>query len=79
MKIITEFWSKPMPDRRWDWLAFSEDYEGGDPVGHGATEVDARCDLHEKLAAFYADQSDTDAQKADAASYTAVGHAQEIE
>jgi hypothetical protein len=45
LKIRTTFWAKPMPDRRFDWLATYEDYDEGGPIGHGATEDEAIDDL----------------------------------
>jgi len=48
--IRTEYWLKPIPDRRWDWLATEEDYDEGRPIGHGRTENEAIADLLELLA-----------------------------
>lgn len=52
MKIETNYWAKPIPDRRFDWSATYDNYEGGDgynepagPSGHGATEQEAIDDL----------------------------------
>lgn len=46
MKIVTHYDPPPIPDRRWDWSAYDEDtYEGGMPIGHGATEREAIMDL----------------------------------
>lgn len=45
MKIITEHWAKPIPQRQFDWEATYSDYDFGDPIGFGATEVDAVLDL----------------------------------
>jgi hypothetical protein len=39
----------PIPDRRYDWSAVTDDYEPGHPVGHGETEEAAIRDLIEKL------------------------------
>jgi hypothetical protein len=53
-KIVTNYWAKPIPDRRFDWSATYDDYDcdcDGDgfftssPTGHGATESDAVIDL----------------------------------
>lgn len=44
-KIVTDYWPKPIPDRRYDWDAIREDYSEGDPIGHGITEQDAINDL----------------------------------
>lgn len=51
MKIVTEYWAKPIPRRDWDWAAYDDDtYDGpGCPVGTGATEAEAIADLMEKL------------------------------
>ena len=43
-KIITEYDPKPIPDRRWDWVAARED---GNWVGYGRTEAEAIADLLE--------------------------------
>jgi hypothetical protein len=39
----------PIPDRRYDWSAVTDDYEPGHPVGHGETEEAAIRSLIEKL------------------------------
>lgn len=48
-RICTDFWAKPIPDRRFDWSAWYDDDEpndvGGMAVGHGATEAEAIADL----------------------------------
>ena len=43
MKIITEYWAKPIPCRAFDWTAVDDDtYDGpGSPIGSGATEQEA--------------------------------------
>ena len=46
-KIITKFEYPPIPDRRFDWSAVTEDYDLGSPIGRGATEAEA--DLLEQL------------------------------
>lgn len=53
MNIRTTFDPKPIPDRRFDWLAVDDDtYDGPPcPVGHGATEEEAIEDLRLKLEA----------------------------
>jgi hypothetical protein len=49
MKIITDYWAKPIPTRDFDWCAMDDNYEGGDPIGYGATEDAAIDDLIEQL------------------------------
>jgi hypothetical protein len=50
MKICTEFICPPIPDRRFDWSAVDDDtYEGGAPIGYGATEEEAIADLLEQI------------------------------
>ena len=50
MKIRTEYWAKPIPDRRWDWSAVDDEtYEGGGPIGFGPTEEAAIADLMEEI------------------------------
>lgn len=48
-KIVTTYDPKPIPARRFDWSAITDNYEGGDPVGYGATEADAIADLYEQV------------------------------
>jgi hypothetical protein len=43
--IVTHFVCPPIPDRRFDWQATFDDYEGGDPIGFGRTEDEAIEDL----------------------------------
>lgn len=45
--ITTGHWRKPGPTNAFDWEATYDNYEGGDPVGHGATEAEAIADLTE--------------------------------
>ena len=47
-KIITEFFYAPIPTRNFDWIASFDNYEGGDLIGHGATEHEAIADLLEQ-------------------------------
>jgi hypothetical protein len=56
LKIVTEFWPKPIPSRQFDWSAVTDDYEGGDGydepggrIGYGATEAEAIADLRDQL------------------------------
>jgi hypothetical protein len=44
-KIITDFVYPPIPDRRWDWSAYRDGYEPGEPLGSGPTEQTAIDDL----------------------------------
>lgn len=44
-RITTEFWLKPIPDRRHDWQAWYGDFDLGVDVGEGATEAEAIADL----------------------------------
>lgn len=79
MKFVTQYWKKPIPFRLYDWEATTSNYEAGDPIGFGATEQAAIADLCEQLWERYGDQDDIDEQKAEAASYTATGHAAEVD
>jgi hypothetical protein len=36
----------PIPTRNCDWQATLDNYEPGEPIGHGPTEADAVCDLY---------------------------------
>jgi hypothetical protein len=49
MKIVTDCWMKPIPSRVFDWSAYLDGYEPGDPVGYGPTEQQAIADLKEQL------------------------------
>jgi len=44
MKIVTNYWPKPIPDRQFDWSAMED---GGDErmCGYGRTEAEAVADL----------------------------------
>jgi hypothetical protein len=44
-KIITGYFSAPIPIRSFDWQAVREGYEPGDLIGEGETERDAINDL----------------------------------
>jgi hypothetical protein len=48
-KIVTSYWAKPIPERKFDWSAVTEDYEPGAPVGYGRTEAEAIADLRDQL------------------------------
>jgi hypothetical protein len=56
-KIVTSYWAKPIPDRRFDWSAVTEDYEAWyddgawhqSPIGYGETEQQAIEALLEQL------------------------------
>ena len=51
VKIVTDFIYPPIPDRRFDWSAVTDNYEGGAPIGYGRTEAEAIADLNEQIAA----------------------------
>ncbi len=44
-RVITDFWAKPIPDRRFDWQAIEDGTEESGPVGNGRTEAEALADL----------------------------------
>ena len=48
-EIITRYDPQPSHIRLCDWSAITESYEGGDPIGYGATEQEAIDDLHHLL------------------------------
>jgi hypothetical protein len=57
MRITTEYWPPPIPDRRFDWSAIDADsYDGAEDssirsqVGHGRTKAEAIADLLQILA-----------------------------
>lgn len=44
--VKTDYWQKPIPDRRFDWIATLDSYDGpGSPIGNGRTEAEALEDL----------------------------------
>jgi hypothetical protein len=47
--IRTTFVNPPIPLRHFDWQATLDGYEGGDPIGHSATETDAIADLQTEM------------------------------
>lgn len=47
--IKTSFDYPPIPVRGADWSAISGDYDEGDPIGRGATEMEAIADLLDQL------------------------------
>ena len=58
MKIVTDFWMKPIPLRCYDWSASTDNYDcdadqdgffSNDPVGHGRTEAEAIADLLQQI------------------------------
>ena len=54
MKIVTEYWRKPIPTDKFDWSAVTVDYDGAPDagpqfVGHGATEAEAIADLKQQI------------------------------
>ena len=53
MKIVTNFWMKPIPPRQFDWSAWRDGDEPNDDgqmtIGYGATEAAAIADLKEQL------------------------------
>ena len=49
MKIVTDFWAKPIPTTQFDWSAVEDGYEPGRPIGYGKTEAEAVKDLREQL------------------------------
>lgn len=49
MKIITHFEYPPIPVRHFDWSAVTDNYEGGAPIGWGATEQEAIADLTNQI------------------------------
>ena len=51
--IVTDFDMKPIPNRRFDWTATFEGYDGsddsGEPIGWGTTEKEAVGELIEQV------------------------------
>jgi hypothetical protein len=48
-QISTAYWAKPIPTRSHDWQATFGDYDAGDPMGFGATEMEAIDDLNAQI------------------------------
>ena len=40
-RIVTDYWAKPIPDRRHDWCATFDGYEPGEPIAFAQTEAEA--------------------------------------
>lgn len=51
MKIVTSNVRPPIASRDFDWIARDENWEPGQPIGEGATEVLAIADLMAQIAA----------------------------
>ena len=51
MKLKTDYWAKPGPDRQFDWSVIDDDtYDGpGSTIGYGATEEAAIKDFMEQI------------------------------
>jgi len=47
--IKTEYVFPPIPARTFDWSAALDGYEPGDPLGYGATEIEAITDLLDQI------------------------------
>jgi len=54
-RIITRNEYPPIPNRRWDWSAVTDDYEPGQPIGWGLTEQEAIADLLDQIENDYVD------------------------
>jgi hypothetical protein len=48
-RVITEHVFPAIPTRRWDWIAYLEEFDLGEPVGMGSTEEAAIADLQQEL------------------------------
>lgn len=49
VKIVTNYLRAPNAVRDLDWMAYTEDWQTDDPIGHGATEQEAIDHLREEL------------------------------
>lgn len=49
VKIRTSNDQPPITDRHYDWSAVTDDYEPGQPIGHGPVEQEAIEDLIDQL------------------------------
>ena len=52
MKLVTEFWAKPIPQRYFDWSCVDSDSYDGPPgiIGYGKTEAEAVADWRQQFA-----------------------------
>lgn len=48
MKVVTDYWRKPIPTNKFDWSAWV-DGEEERATGYGATEAEAIADLKEQI------------------------------
>jgi|688.fasta_scaffold316540_2 hypothetical protein len=54
MKIVTDYWQKPMPIRDHDWSAIDDETYSGeetDCIGYGKSEIEAIRDLLDQIEA----------------------------
>jgi hypothetical protein len=49
VKIVTSYLQTPNAVRDLDWIAYAENWQTGDPIGHGETEHEAIDRLREEL------------------------------
>jgi len=49
LKISLDYIFPPIPIRRFDWCAYLEDHQEGDPMGWGKTRYEAVIDLMENM------------------------------
>lgn len=47
--VITSEIRPPIPNRNHDWQAVLDNYEPGEPIGHGPNEADAVYDLYVQI------------------------------
>lgn len=50
VKIVSHYWAKPIPERKFDWCSCVDGNEEFGPYGYGRTEADAISDLMDQLA-----------------------------
>lgn len=49
VKIVTNYLRTPNAVPELDWMAYSQNWQTGDPAGHGATEQEAIHELRKEL------------------------------
>ena len=59
LMVVTQYIYPPIPIRTMDWQAVTDNYEPGEPIGHGPTEADAVMDLFIQIA----DREDDDEER----------------
>jgi hypothetical protein len=49
IRVRCDYWPKPVPSPRYDWVAFEDGQEEACIYGYGATQLDAIADLFREI------------------------------